>query len=103
MISNDLFSVDETKEVTIAQVAESLAQAFGFKGKIVFDTTAADGQHKKTASNAKLRNLLPNFKFTPFDHAIRESVNWYRENYDQARNWRFSWAFPGILKCTLYE
>lgn len=35
-----------------------------------FDTTKSDGQFKKTASNAKLRRLLPDFKFTP----IREGV-----------------------------
>ena len=27
-------------------------------GNVVFDTTKADGQYKKTASNAKLRSLL---------------------------------------------
>lgn len=31
-----------------------------------FDTSKADGQYKKTASNAKLRKYLPDFKFTPF-------------------------------------
>ena len=31
-----------------------------------FDTTKADGQYKKTASNAKLRKYLPDFQFTPF-------------------------------------
>ena len=72
--------------MTIRQVAEALVKAFDFKGKIVFDTSAADGQYKKTASNAKLRNFLPDFQFTPFDQAIKETVDWYRRNYDQARN-----------------
>lgn len=31
------------------------------------DTTKADGQYKKTASNAKLRKLWPDFKFTPIE------------------------------------
>lgn len=31
-----------------------------------FDTTKADGQFKKTASNEKLLRLLPGFEFTPF-------------------------------------
>lgn len=78
--------MDESKEVTIAEAAEALAKAFNFKGKIVFDTSAADGQYKKTASNAKLRKLLPDFEFTPFEEAIKESVEWYVENYDTARN-----------------
>ena len=33
---------------------------------VKFDTTKSDGQFKKTASNAKLRQYLPDFKFTPF-------------------------------------
>lgn len=73
-------------EVTIAQVAEQLAKAFGFKGDIRHDTTVPDGQHKKTASNAKLRQLLPKFQFTPFEQAMKETVEWYKANYQQARN-----------------
>ncbi len=37
-----------------------------------YDASKADGQIKKTASNAKLRKYLPDFKFTPFkqgDHS----------------------------------
>ncbi|KAG7212744.1 hypothetical protein KM043_013009 [Ampulex compressa] len=81
-----ILSVDESQEVTISHVAEAIAQAFDFKGKLVYDTSAADGQHKKTASNAKLRRYLPNFEFTPFDKAIKETVDWYVENYNIARN-----------------
>lgn len=81
-----ILSVDESQEVTIAQVAEAIAKAFDFKGKIVYDLSAADGQYKKTASNAKLRKHLPDFQFTPFNEAIKESVDWYTVNYDQARN-----------------
>jgi GDP-L-fucose synthase len=80
-----VLSVDEAAEVTIAQLAESIAKAFEFKGKIVFDASKADGQFKKTASNAKLRTLLPDFKFTEFDEAIKESVKWFVDNYESAR------------------
>ncbi|XP_033363928.1 probable GDP-L-fucose synthase [Bombus vosnesenskii] len=81
-----ILSVDESQEVTISQVAEAIAQAFNFKGKLVYDTSAADGQYKKTASNAKLRKYLPNFQFTPFNQAIKDTVDWYIKNYDRARN-----------------
>lgn len=80
------FLVDEEQETTISQVAESLVRAFDFKGKVVYDTSVEDGQYKKTASNAKLRKLLPDFQFTPFARAIKETVDWYIENYDRARN-----------------
>ncbi|KAL0280574.1 UNVERIFIED_CONTAM: hypothetical protein PYX00_001833 [Menopon gallinae] len=80
-----ILSVDESDEVTIREVAEQIANAFNFMGEIIFDTSAADGQYKKTASNAKLRRYLPDFKFTPFPLALKESVDWFISNYDSAR------------------
>lgn len=82
-----ILSVDESAEVSIATLAESIAKAFDFKGKITFDSTKADGQFKKTASNQKLRKLLPQFEFVKFDAAIKDSVDWYLKNYDSARKW----------------
>ncbi|XP_051162716.1 probable GDP-L-fucose synthase [Leptopilina boulardi] len=81
-----ILSVDESQEVTIAHLAESLVKAFDFKGKIEFDLTAADGQFKKTANNSKLRRYLPEFTFTPFEQALKETVDWYKQNYNEARN-----------------
>ncbi|XP_018565957.1 GDP-L-fucose synthase [Anoplophora glabripennis] len=81
-----ILSVDEKSEVSIKELAEEIANAYDFKGKIVFDTSMADGQYKKTASNAKLRKYLPDFEFTAFPAAISESVQWYKENYKNARN-----------------
>ena len=50
-----------------------------------FDTTKADGQFKKTASNTKLRRYLPGFRFTNIDDAIAETVGWFKANYATAR------------------
>lgn len=55
------------------------------QGEVVFDTKAADGQYKKTASNAKLRTYLPDFKFTPFKDGVKKSVDWFVANYETAR------------------
>ena len=60
-----ILSVGEEDEVSIADVAKYVAEAMDFKGQIIFDTTKSDGQYKKTASNKKLRELYPEFKFTP--------------------------------------
>ena len=50
-----ILSVPEEDEVSIKDVVEMVAEACKFKGKIVFDTTKADGQFKKTACNDKLK------------------------------------------------
>lgn len=48
-------------------------------------TDKADGQFKKTASNAKLRRYRPDFTFTPIEQGLKETVEWFKANYDQAR------------------
>ena len=61
-----------------------IADAFELEEGIIFDTTKADGQLKKTASNRKLRQYLPDFEFTPFKDAINATVDWFIQNYDFA-------------------
>ncbi|KAI5476648.1 hypothetical protein MNV49_007426 [Pseudohyphozyma bogoriensis] len=80
-----ILSVGEKEEVSIKQVADAIVKSVGFTGEYSFDTTKADGQFKKTASNEKLVKLLPEFKFTPFEEALDESVKWFVANYDTAR------------------
>eukprot|EP00927_Polykrikos_kofoidii_P051016 TRINITY_DN44831_c0_g1_i1.p1 TRINITY_DN44831_c0_g1~~TRINITY_DN44831_c0_g1_i1.p1 ORF type:complete len:322 (-),score=45.32 TRINITY_DN44831_c0_g1_i1:290-1255(-) len=80
-----ILSVDEDAEVSIHEVAKMVAKAMSFDGQIVLDTTKADGQFKKTASNRKLRSHLPDYKFTPIEEGIRKTVEWFTANYETAR------------------
>ncbi len=80
---NLIISPDE--EVSIRKVAELIAEFMGFEGKIVFDERYADGQFKKTASNEKLKTILPNFQFTSFEDGLKETVNWFQESYPNIR------------------
>ena len=114
----------EEDEVSIKQAAEAVVKAMDFRGEVLvskiesfvsvqkrflslqYDTARADGQFKKTASNKKLRNYLPDFKFTPFDDgkkndkqgsnyclfyvfleylAIKTTCDWFANNYEKAR------------------
>ncbi|KAJ4943184.1 hypothetical protein JOQ06_005689 [Pogonophryne albipinna] len=80
-----ILSVGEEEEVSIKEAAEAVVQSLDFKGEVVFDTSKADGQFKKTASNAKLHRYLPEFTFTPFTQALKETCDWFVANYDSAR------------------
>lgn len=80
-----ILSVGEEDEVSIKDVALAVAEAMGFTGRVVFDTAKADGQYKKTASNAKLRGFLPDYKFKPMREGIAETVKWFVDNYEAAR------------------
>jgi len=81
-----ILSVDEAAEVSIEHVARLVASAMGLPpAQLKFDTSKADGQFKKTASNAKLQRLCPNFKFTPIEEGVQKSVDWFVANYATAR------------------
>jgi GDP-L-fucose synthase len=80
-----ILSVGEEDEVTIKNVVDGIVKAMDFKGEVIYDSSKADGQFKKTASNKKLRSFLSDFKFTPFEKAIDESVKWFVENYEIIR------------------
>jgi GDP-L-fucose synthase len=81
-----ILSVDEKDEVSIAQVAEAIAEASNLDhGRIKYDPSQADGQFKKTASNQKLRALLPAFRFTSFPVAVKETVDWFDAHFAAAR------------------
>ncbi|XP_015278231.1 PREDICTED: GDP-L-fucose synthase [Gekko japonicus] len=77
--------IGEEDEVSIREAAECIVGAMNFKGELHFDTTKSDGQFKKTASNAKLKKYLPDFQFTPFPQAVKETCDWFCANYDTAR------------------
>lgn len=78
-----ILSVSE--EISIAAVAKMIADAFGFQGKVLFDTSAQDGQFRKTVSTRKLRGYLPSFQFTSVQEALCETVEWFERNWEVAR------------------
>lgn len=78
-----IFSTSE--EISIRDMVDLLVQEFNFKGNVIFDTTKPEGQFRKPSDNSKLRSYLPDFEFTPIEQGIKETVNWFIENYDTAR------------------
>lgn len=80
-----LLSVSPAAEVSIETAARMVARAFGYEERLTLDTSKSDGQFKKTASNAKLMGLLPDFEFEDLETGIQATVKWFQENYDVAR------------------
>ena len=72
-------------EISIKNAVELIVNAFNFKGKVIFDTSKPEGQFRKPSDNSKLKSYLPNFKFTSIETGIKKSVDWFIENYDNAR------------------
>ena len=79
-----ILSPNENDEISIKDVAKLIANEFNYNN-IEFDISKSDGQYKKTADNTKLLNLYGYFKFTPIEEGIKNSVNWFINNYEIAR------------------
>jgi GDP-L-fucose synthase len=68
---------------SIAELAELIAKAVGFDGKIHFDLSKPDGQMTKILDNTKLMNYLKEEDITwtptPIEEAVQKTVDWYIE------------------------
>ena len=83
-----ILSVDPADEISIAQVVSHIVDAVRFDNDVVYDTTQADGQFKKTADNSKFKRLYgnnPPFAFTSIRQGLRETLQWFIQNYNDAR------------------
>jgi GDP-L-fucose synthase len=80
-----ILSVGEKEEVSIETVAKEIAKNFDYEDHLVFDPSYTDGQFKKTADNTKLMNLIGSFEFTSIQDGIKQSVQWFIDNYNVAR------------------
>lgn len=85
LLDNIILSVSEQSEVSIKHVAEQIAKAFDYNTSLEFDTSFEDGQYKKTVDNSKLVSLYSNYTFTNIETGIRNTVDWFRANYDSCR------------------
>lgn len=72
-------------EISIMDLVDLLVTEFEFKGKVIFDNSKPDGQLRKPSDNSKLKSYLPDFEFTSIEEGIKETVYWFKENYDRAR------------------
>ena len=74
-----------SEEISIRDVVYMISELMNFKGKISFDLTKPDGQLRKPSDNSKLLNYLPDFKFTPLHEGLKETINWFIDNYEKVR------------------
>ena len=74
-----------SNEISIKDLVDLLVNEFNFKGKVIFDSNKPDGQYRKPSDNSKLKSYLPNFKFTPIETGLKETINWFIENYEKTR------------------
>jgi GDP-L-fucose synthase len=82
---NIILSVGENDETSIRDVAIEISKAFNYENNIIFDTQYSDGQYKKTSNNSLLMKYNKKYVFTNLEEGIKNSVDWFNENYFNCR------------------
>ena len=72
-------------EITIKELVNKIVKEFDFNGPVVYDSSFPEGQFKKTVSSDELLAYIPNFKFTPLDVYLKETIKYFIENYETVR------------------
>jgi GDP-L-fucose synthase len=72
-------------EATIRELTEVVAKKMKFEGKLIFDSSKPDGQYRKPSDTTKLKKYLPDFKWTPLEEGIEQTVDWFLSNYPNVR------------------
>jgi len=76
--------ISPNREISIATVAQEIAWRVGYTESIVYNQKM-DGQLRKPSDSSKLKSLLPNFKFTPIEEGLQETIDWYAKNEYKVR------------------
>jgi GDP-L-fucose synthase len=82
---NEPIILSTSKEISIREVVGIIVEIMNFKGKVVFDTSKPDGQFRKPSDNSKIKNHLPNFKFTDLFDGLKETIEFFEKNYNILR------------------
>ncbi len=67
--------------LSVRELVDIINSAFNFSGIIKWDHTKPDGAPKKVMDDRRFKKVFPEFKFTEFDHGIRETIKYYESVY----------------------
>jgi GDP-L-fucose synthase len=78
------FVISPDEEVSIATIAQDIAWRMGFEGNIIYNGER-EGQIRKPSDNSLMKRLIPDYKFVPIEIGLQKTIEWFNENYEDAR------------------
>lgn len=82
---NEPIILSTSEEISIKKVVEVIVEIMNFKGNVTYDTSKPEGQFRKPSDNSKIKNYLPNFKFTTLYDGLKETIEYFEKNYNVIR------------------
>ncbi len=82
--SEEPINVGTGEDLTIRELAQTVARVVGFEGEFVFDDSRPDGTPRKLLDSGRLRQLgwLPRI---PLEAGVAQTYAWYLEHHGEAR------------------
>lgn len=75
-------------EISMKDLAQTIAEAVGYEGEIIWDTSKPNGQPRRKLDVTRARDYFGFEAQVPFSEGIRRTVEWWeanREGYDERR------------------
>jgi GDP-L-fucose synthase len=80
--SDKPFMAINEQEYSIREIVEIISRRFNISPeKIKYNTNKPSGQFRKPAKT----DILKSFEFTPLEEGINKTIDWFIDNYDNAR------------------
>lgn len=82
-ITTPLIMCPPDSEVPISHVVDAIARAFDYTDHVQYDTSKPNGQYKKTAYSGDVSDLDlgTNFHFTSIQDGLKQTVQWFNEDF----------------------
>jgi GDP-L-fucose synthase len=71
-------NIGSGREISIADLAQLIADTVGFKGTIRWNTSKPDGQPRRALDTSRAERLFGFRAEMPFEQGVRKTVEWYR-------------------------
>jgi len=66
-------------EISIKNLAETIARQTGFQGRLVWDTTKPNGQPRRKLDTSRAERYFGFRAHTSFEDGLRRTIEWYRQ------------------------
>jgi GDP-L-fucose synthase len=67
-------------EISIKDLAESIARLTGFKGRLAWNSSKPDGQPRRCLDTTRAERFFGFRARTPFEEGLRRTIEWYRSS-----------------------
>lgn len=83
---NEPINIGKTGEYRISDVAKHICNMFEYDyNNIMWDNSKPSGQYRKPSTNKMLKEMYPEFEYTPLQKGLKITCNWFKKEYPNVR------------------